>query len=109
MRRPPEDTRQLMRRIEENKRLEEDWQHNKGKALVISQPKQTGFQLRPRRDLRIQELNIQAGEVNVTFKEPLHRIVEWIKGKPFFLWLNKMGGDPTRRNHNLYCNYHRDK
>ena len=20
-----------------------------------------------------------------------------------------MGGDPTRRNHNLYCNYHRDK
>ncbi|XP_050241274.1 uncharacterized protein LOC126690193 [Quercus robur] len=24
-------------------------------------------------------------------------------------WPNKMGGDPSRRNQNLYCTYHRDK
>ncbi|XP_075659163.1 uncharacterized protein LOC142629054 [Castanea sativa] len=101
--------RQLMRHIEKYKRLEDDWQQNKGKASVISQPKQAGFQSRLWRDLRIQEPNIQAGEVNVTFKEPVHRIVEWIKGEPYFRWPNKMGGDPMRRNQNLYCNYHRDK
>ena len=34
-RRPPEDMRQLMRRIEEYKRLEDDRLQNKGKALVV--------------------------------------------------------------------------
>ena len=49
------------------------------------------------------------GEVNVAFKEPVHRIVDRIKNEPYFLWPNKMGGDPSRRNQNLYCTYHRDK
>jgi len=38
-RRPPKDMRQLMRRIEEYKILEDDRQQNKGKALVTSQPR----------------------------------------------------------------------
>ena len=42
--RPPKDMRQLMRRIEEYKRIEDDRQQSKGKALVTSQPKQGGFQ-----------------------------------------------------------------
>ena len=33
--RPPEDMRQLMRRIEEYKRLEGDWLQNKGKAPLL--------------------------------------------------------------------------
>ncbi|XP_050263973.1 uncharacterized protein LOC126708215 [Quercus robur] len=37
------------------------------------------------------------------------RIVDWIKYEPYFRWPNKMGGDPSRRNQNLYCTYHRDK
>ena len=41
--RPPNDMRQLMRRIEEYKRLEDDRQQNKGKVLITSQPKQGGF------------------------------------------------------------------
>ena len=45
----------------------------------------------------------------MTFKELVHRIVDWIKGEPYFRWPSKMGGNPTRRNQNLYCNYHRDK
>ena len=31
------------------------------------------------------------------------------KNEPYFRWPSKMGGDPTRRNQNLYCIYHRDK
>ena len=52
---------------------------------------------------------MQLGEVNVAFKEPVHKIVDWIKNEPFFRWSSKMGGDPSRRNQNLYCTYHRDK
>ncbi|XP_023872614.1 uncharacterized protein LOC111985195 [Quercus suber] len=32
-----------------------------------------------------------------------------IKHEPFFRWPNKMGGDLSRRNQNLYCTYHKDK
>ena len=35
MKRPPEDMRQLMRRIEEYKRLEDDRLQNKGKAPLL--------------------------------------------------------------------------
>ena len=47
--------------------------------------------------------------VNVAFKEPVHKIVDQIKNEQFFKWPNKMGGDLSRRNKNLYCTYHRDK
>ena len=45
----------------------------------------------------------------MAFKEPMHKIIDRIKNKPFFKWSNKMGGDTSRRNQNLYCAYHRDK
>ena len=47
--------------------------------------------------------------MNVTFKELVHRIMDQIKNEPYFRWLNKMGGEPLRRNRSLYCSYHRDK
>ena len=34
------------------------------------------------------------GEVNVTFKKPVHKIVDRIKSEPYFQWPNKMGGGP---------------
>ena len=43
------------------------------------------------------------------FKEPVHKILERIKNKPYFRWPSKIGGDPLRRNQNLYCIYRRDK
>ena len=49
------------------------------------------------------------GEVNVAFKESVHRIVDRIKNEPYFWWSNKMGEDLSRRNQNLYCTYHRDR
>ena len=47
--------------------------------------------------------------VNVAIKEPVHKILELIKNKPYFQWLGKMSGDPARRNQNLYCIYHKGK
>ena len=82
--RPLEDMRQLMRCIEEYKRLEDDPLQNKGKAPVISHPWQGNFQLRSRKDLRIQKQEAHVGEVNVTFKEPVDKIVDRIKNELYF-------------------------
>ena len=98
-----------MRRIEEYKRLEDDRLQSKDKAPIMNRPRQTGFPFRPRGGLTIQEPAAQLGEVNVTFKEPVHRILDRIKHESYFQWLNKMGGNPSRRNQNLYCTYHQDK
>ncbi|XP_065635834.1 uncharacterized protein LOC112019233 [Quercus suber] len=106
---PPEDMRQLMRRIEEYKLLEDDRIQSKGKVQVTDRPRQTGFQPRTQGNLRIQELGAPVGEVNVTFKEPVHKIVDKIKHEPYFRWPNRMGGDPSRRNQNLYYTYHKEK
>ena len=107
--RPPEDMRQLMRCIEEYKRLVDDWLQSKGKASLLNRSRQGIFPSRPRKDLRMQEPEAQMGEVNVAFKEPIHKIVDQIKNEPFFRWLNKIRGDLSRRNQNLYCTYHGDK
>ena len=107
--RPFEDMRQLMRRIEEYKRLEDDRLQSKGKALVVNRSRPEIFPPKPQRDLRVQEPELQLREVNVAFKEPVHKIIDRIKNEPFFRWPNKMGGDLSWRNQNLYCTYHWDK
>ena len=53
--RPPEDMRQLMRRIEEYKWLENDRLQNKGKAPLVNQSRPRIFPPRLRRDLRVQK------------------------------------------------------
>ena len=102
-----------MRHIKEYKRLEDDRQQNKWKAPATTpyskESRPGGFQLKSMRDLRIQKPAAQAREVNVTFKEPVHKILERIKNESYFRWLCKMGGHSSRRNQNLYCTYHRDK
>jgi len=106
---PPEDMRKLMRRIEEYKRLEDDRLQNKGKAPLLNRSRQGVFPTRPRKDFRMQEPEVQMGGVNVAFKEPVHKILDLIKNESFFRWPNNVGGDPSRRNQNLYYTYHRDK
>ena len=59
----------------------------------MNHPRQAGFQPRPRKDLRVQEPEVQMGEVNVTFKELVHKIIDQIKNKPYFRWPNKIGGN----------------
>ncbi|XP_065619330.1 uncharacterized protein LOC136063217 [Quercus suber] len=106
---PLEDMRELMRCIEEYERLEDYRLQSKGKVLSINRPQQNIYPPKIRWNLRIQKLEAQVEEVNVTFKEPVHRIVDKIKHELYFRWPNKMGGDPSIRNQNLYCTYHKDK
>ena len=54
-RKPPEDMMQLMRHIEKYKRLKDDRQQSKGKNPLMNRPRQSGFQPRSQKDLRIQE------------------------------------------------------
>ena len=51
--RPPEDMRQLMRRIEEYKRFEDDRLQSKGKAPMINRSQPGVFPWKPGRDLRV--------------------------------------------------------
>ena len=46
--------------------------------------------------------------MNAVFREPVQQVLEKIKNEPFFIWPNKMAGDPMRRNQSLYCHYHQD-
>ena len=39
--------------------------------------------------------------MNVTFEEPIHKILEKIKHKPYFRWPGKMSEDLAKRNQNL--------
>lgn len=101
--RHPKSMHQLMRQIEKYKRLEDDRQQSKGKAPTSSQyakDSRPGDFQPPRRELRIQEPNVRTKEINMAFKEPIHKIPERIKNEPYFRWLSKMGGDPARRNQN---------
>ena len=39
----------------------------------------------------------------------MHKILDKIKNEPYFRWPNKMGGDPTKHNQSLHCQYHQDR
>ncbi|XP_030949237.1 uncharacterized protein LOC115973132 [Quercus lobata] len=86
----------------------------KGKAKVVPQDKRD-FRLerfnnsnRPRRDYVEQSGSTGAQAVQAVFREPPHKILEKVKYEPFFQWPNKMSGDPSKRNQNLYCAYHQE-
>ena len=81
----------------------------RSKAPLLSRSGQGVFLTRPRKDFRMQEPEAQIEGVNVAFKELVHKILDRIKNETFFRWPNKMGGDPSWRNQNLYYTYHRDK
>ena len=42
------------------------------------------------------------------FRELVQKVLEKVRNEPFFKWPNKMAGDPTNRNQNLYYHYHQD-
>ena len=103
--------RQLMDRVGKYKRIEDDQQQGKGKAKVIPQEIRD-FRLdrynnnRPKRDYADQSRSTNTQVVGAVFREPMHQVLEKIKNEPFFKRPNKMMGNPEKRNHNLYCQYH---
>ena len=104
---------QLMDRVDKYKRIEDDQQQGKGKAKVIPQERRD-FRSnrynnnRPKRDYVKQSRSNNNQVVGVVFWEPMHQVLEKIKNEPFFKWPNKIVGNPEKRNHNLYCQYHWD-
>ncbi|XP_050241879.1 uncharacterized protein LOC126690794 [Quercus robur] len=111
---PVTSVRQLMDRIDEYKRVEEDQQTEKGKAKFVPQERRDfrsdrfSSSNKPRRDYTEQSGSTGAQVVHAVFREPLHEILEKIKREPFFQWPNRMASDPSKRNQNLYCAYHQE-
>ena len=102
-----------MDRVDKYKRIEDDQQQGKGKAKVIPQERRD-FRSdrynnnRPRRDYVKQSRSNSTQAVGAVFQQPVHQVLEKVKNESFFKWPNKMVGNPEKRNHNLYCQYHRD-
>ena len=63
---------------------------------------------RPRRDFAGQPETTNARSIEAVFRESVHQVLEKIKNEPYFRWPNKMTGKYTKRNQNLYCQYHQD-
>ncbi|XP_023906117.1 uncharacterized protein LOC112017891 [Quercus suber] len=102
-----------MDRIKKYKRVEEDQQQGKGKDKVTPKDRKDFRSDRynnnkSRRDFTGHSGLANAQVVNTVFKELVHQVLEKIKNKSFFRWPIKMVGNPERRNHNLYCQYHQD-
>ncbi|XP_065634805.1 uncharacterized protein LOC136069786 [Quercus suber] len=110
---PVTNVRQLMDCIDKYKRVEEDQQQGKEKDKVIPRERRDFRSDRycnnkQRKDFSGQSGSVNLQVVNVVFKKLVHQVLEKIKNEPFFKWPNKMVGNPERRNHNLYCQYHQD-
>ena len=60
---------------------------------------------RPGKDFVGQSGSANTQAVNVVLRESVQQVLEKIKNEPFFKWPNKMVGEPTRRNRNLYFHY----
>ncbi|XP_050259939.1 uncharacterized protein LOC126705019 [Quercus robur] len=86
----------------------------KGKAKIVPQERRDfrsdrfNNSNRLRRDYAEQSGSTGAQAVHAVFREPLHKILEKVKCEPFFQWPNRMAGDPSKRNQNLYCAYHQE-
>ena len=100
-----------MDRIDKYKRVEEDQMQGRGKEKVIPQERRDFrsdryTNSRPRRDFAGQPETTSARSVRAVFREPVRQVLEKIKNEPYFRWPNKMVGESTKRNQNLYCQYH---
>ena len=110
---PTTSVRQLMDRIDKYKRIEEDQMQGRGKEKVIPQERRDFrsdryTNSRPRRDFVGQSETTSEQNVGAVFREPVHQVLEKINNEPYFRWPNKMAGESTKRNQNLYCQYHQD-
>ena len=102
-----------MDRIDKYKRVEEDQMQGRGKEKVIPQERRDFrsdryTNSRPRRAFAGQLETTSARSVGAVFREPVRQVLEKIKNEPYFRWPNKMAGESTKQNRNLYCQYHQD-
>ena len=105
--------RQLMDRVDKYKRFEDDHQQGKGKAKVIPQERRdykldryNNNQLR--RDYEGQSGSTNTQVISAVLRKSMHQVLEKIKNELLFKRPNKIMGNPEKRKHNLYCQYHQD-
>jgi hypothetical protein len=113
-RRPAKSMRDLMSWIEQFVRVEDDRARIRAASTQSRLPrKPANMEPRrvespsknPTRFPRPKEL----GRVYTVFNEPIYRIMAEIKNESFFSWPTPLGGDPSKRDPNKYCSYHREK
>jgi hypothetical protein len=107
--------RKLIDRIEQFIRVEEDGGNTSSKQTVIlpkvmstKPPARSNNSARaPQASSNFVAPSFRAFQM--VFKEPIYKIMNKIKGKPYFVWPPKLLGDPASRDPKLQCLYHRDK
>ena len=99
---PARNMRQLMDWIDEHKRVEDDRTQIKGKTKGFHDRKDNRFNKTrgnwPKVNFHGQGQSSEVQLVNSVFRVPVHQILQKICNEPYFTWLHKIGGDPTRRN-----------
>ena len=113
-RKPVTSICQLMDQIDKYKMVEEDQQQDKGKGKVIFQERRDFRSNRyhnnkARKDFAGQSEPAAPQVVNTVYKKSVHQVLEKIKNKPYFRWLNKMSEDPLRHNQSFHCLYHQER
>uniref|UniRef100_A0A2N9FJY0 RNase H type-1 domain-containing protein n=1 Tax=Fagus sylvatica TaxID=28930 RepID=A0A2N9FJY0_FAGSY len=116
--RPPLSMAELMTRLEEHIRVEDDPKSRAKTAEVAPLVDRKAAQPEPRGESRrARKAKGSAGTsgpgvclaVYTTFKEPIYRLLPLIKDKPYFEWPPKLPGDPATKETKPYCNYHRER
>uniref|UniRef100_A0A2N9HIX8 Uncharacterized protein n=1 Tax=Fagus sylvatica TaxID=28930 RepID=A0A2N9HIX8_FAGSY len=99
--RPPTTLKKLMDRVERFVRVEEDGGNTN--AVVsevpvsppVSRPPARTAQAPKARSAPTSYAAPSYKAFHTVFKEPIHRLLDKIKGKPFFVWPSKLIGDPS--------------
>jgi hypothetical protein len=113
--RPPTNLKKLMDRVEQFVRVEEDGGNTSAMLPEVPvRPPSSRSQVRTGQASKASSVPTNYASPSfkafqTVFKEPIYRILDKIKGEPFFVWPPKLVGDPAARNHNLHCLYHRDR
>jgi hypothetical protein len=113
-RRPTKSMRDLMSRIEQFVQVEDDRARTRAVSTQGRLPRKPA-NMEPRRaelpsknPIRFSRPREVSG-VHTVFNEPIYRIMAETKNEQFFVWPTPLGGDPSKRDPNKYCSYHRDK
>ena len=111
--RPPISMADLMTRLEEHIRVEDD-SKSSTRTVEAAPPldkKATQPEQNQAKKCRRSTDQPQAGTcmaVHTVFKQPIYRLLPFIKDKSYFEWPAKMPGDPATREGKPYCSYHRE-
>uniref|UniRef100_A0A2N9HPE1 Uncharacterized protein n=1 Tax=Fagus sylvatica TaxID=28930 RepID=A0A2N9HPE1_FAGSY len=112
--RPPLSMEDLMTRLEEHIRVEDDPKSSartvEAAPTMDKKTSQLG-QSQAKKSKRSAD-QPRAGTcmaVHTVFKQPIYRLLPFIKDQPYFEWPAKMLGDPATREGKPYCSYHRER